>query len=297
MKYNSTRRNFLKNSSFAGAALLTAPHLNTIELLGGMIQPGVQLYSVRDALANDTKGSVKALAAMGYKRLEGFNLNEGKMFGMPVADFVKLISDHGMKMTSSHCGMTLLDYNAATDTVGDKIKTAIDTAAAQGLSYVVCPWAIEADRLRLPELVKLMGAAGKYAKKAGLRFGYHNHDFEFQVKGPDGRLMIEWFLHEVDPSVLDFEMDIYWVVKAGYQPTDWFRLYPNRWKLCHIKDMAATEKRETVEVGDGTIDFKPILKQSALAGLKHYFIELEHYKTNSMDGVKKCRQNFLKLGL
>jgi sugar phosphate isomerase/epimerase len=295
MKRISSRRSFLKKTSMAGAALMAGASVKAADLLTPPgIQPGVQLWSVRDALSMDTAGSLKALADMGYKKLEGFDLNSGKMFGKPVAEFIKMVNDNGMKMTSSHCGMTLQDF--ANSTLGDNLKKAVDTAAANGLSYVVSPWTVDADRQRLPELVKMFQAVGEYAQNAGLRFAYHNHDFEFKVKGPDGRLMEEWLLHEVDSKVFDLEMDIYWVFKAGYNPLDWFRLYPGRWRLCHLKDMANSEQKETIEVGDGTIDFRPILNAREQAGLQHYFIELEHYKTNSMDGVKKCRQNFLKLG-
>ena len=115
------------------------------------------------------------------------------------------------------------------------------------------------------------------------------------MKGPDGRLMNEWLLQEIDPKVMSMEMDIYWVCFAGYNPRDWFRHYPGRWELCHAKDMAKTEKRETVEVGDGSIDFASIFKQGKLAGLQYHIVELEHYKTTPMEGVERARENFLKL--
>ena len=119
--------------------------------------------------------------------------------------------------------------------------------------------------------------------------------FHAGQRGPDGRLLIEWLLHETDPKLVAMEMDMYWVAFAKNNPIDWFKLYPGRWELCHVKDMAATEKRETIEVGDGTIDFSSIFKLSATAGLKYYIIELENYRTTSMEGVKKARAGFLKI--
>ena len=136
---------------------------------------------------------------------------------------------------------------------------------------------------------------------SGLRpIGYANsafsgHNFEFEKRGPDNRLLIEWLLHEVDPKVMTMEMDIYWVKFANNNPLDWFRLYPGRWELCHAKDLANTEKRESIEVGDGTIDFNEIFRQSKLAGLKYYIIELENYVTTPVQGAEKAFQGFKKL--
>jgi len=144
-------------------------------------------------------------------------------------------------------------------------------------------------------LVKVYQAAANYAKKAGVRLAYHNHDFEFTQRGPDNRLLIEWLLQEIDSSLIDFELDIYWVAFSNYTPLDWFRLYPGRWKLCHVKDLANTTERETVEVGDGLIDFNAIFKQRDEAGFQHFIIELEHYKTTPLQGVKRAREGFLKL--
>ena len=153
----------------------------------------------------------------------------------------------------------------------------------------------DSERSQVDKLVKVLAAVGEYVNKAGMRFAYHNHDFEYKLKGPDGRLVVEWLLHEVDPKLMAMEMDIYWVCFAGHNPLDWFRLYPGRWELCHAKDMAKSEKRQTIEVGDGSIDFNTIFKQSAQAGLKYYIVELENYQTTPMAGVQKAREGFLKL--
>lgn len=289
-----SRRQFLQNTSLAlaGASLPLPSWLKpdiTVKHLG------VQLWSVRGDMASNPVATLETIARMGYKEVEGFGYSEGKMFGMPIDEYMKVLKNNGLSMPSSHCGFSLSDYDEGQKTLSDEAKKAIDDAVKMGQRYIIFPWVSEQERGQVARLVRLVQAAAEYARKAGIRFGYHNHDFEFTQRGPDGRLMIEWLLHEVPASLLAMEMDIYWVVYAGHNPLDWFRLYPGRWELCHAKDLAATEKRETIEFGDGTIAFRDIFRQSAQAGLKHYIIELEHYRSTPLDGVKRARENFLKL--
>lgn len=295
MKNILSRRHFLKNSSLALAG--TAVSVNQ---LSSLVQPptrhlGLQLWSIREDMKKDPAATVKALAGMGYREVEGFGYDNGNMFGMPLADFSKLLKGNGISMPSSHVAFTLKSYDEGKKSLTDAAKKAIDDAASIGQRFIVCPWMDEKERPQIDKLVKVYQAAGEYAHKAGIRFGYHNHNFEFETRGPDNRLIVEWLLHETNPKYVAMEMDIYWVSFAKNNPLDWFRLYPGRWELCHVKDMAKTEKRETVEVGDGSIDFNAIFKESKLAGLRYYIIELEHYKTTPMEGVDRARKGFLKL--
>ena len=296
MKYNISRRNFLKNSSFALAGTaLAADGLPSAIFNPPASHLGVQLWSIREDMNKDAAGTVKALSKMGYREVEGFGYAEGKMFGMPIADFSKLLKDNGISMPSCHMMFTSKSYDFTAKALTDGAKKAIDDAVSMGQRYVVCPYMADEDRGRIADMINVYKAAGEYAKKAGVRFGYHNHNFEFEKRGPDNCLLIEWLLHEVDPKIMTMEMDIYWVRFANHNPLDWFKAYPGRWELCHAKDMAKTEKRESIEVGDGSIDFTTIFKQSMKAGLKYYIIELENYVTTPMEGVKRARQNFLKL--
>jgi sugar phosphate isomerase/epimerase len=288
------RRAFLKNSALALAGTAILP--STIQNLAQPVRHlGLQLYSVRDNISKDPVGTLEAIAKMGYREVEGYGYKDGNMFGMPFAEYLKVLRNNGLSMPSSHCNFSLTDYDEGKKSLSDRAKRAIDDAVAMGQKYVIFPWLTEAERKEVVKIVQLTKAGAEYAQKAGIRFGYHNHDFEYIQRGPDGRLLIEWLLQEIDPKILAMEMDLYWVCYAKYNPLDWFRLYPGRWELCHVKDMAATEKHETIEVGDGTIDFSSIFRQSQLAGLKHYVVELEHYRTTPIEGVKKARENFLKL--
>lgn len=290
-----SRRTFLQNAGLALAS--TALPLDALQHLlpPPRRQPALQLYSIRDDMAKDAAASVQAVAQMGYKSVEGYGQQNGKMFGMSMVDFSKLLKDNGLTMPSSHFNLKLEDWDDQKKDLRDEVKIKIDLAATTGQHYLINPWMESNQRDSITKWIPLLNAAGAYVRRAGMQFGYHNHDFEFTKRGPDNRLLIEWLLHEVDPNLMAMEMDLYWVQYAGYNPPDWFALYPGRWELFHVKDMAKTEKRETIEVGDGSVDFAGIFKQSKLAGVKHYIIELEHYKTSALEGVKRARQNFLKI--
>ncbi|MCC6413096.1 MAG: sugar phosphate isomerase/epimerase [Saprospiraceae bacterium] len=296
MQHRFSRRRFLQISAVAAAAgAMSTPLFCAIDPDKRVKDPGLQLWSVREEMTKDAKTTIGALAKMGYRSVEGFGYKNGKMFGMPITDFSKLLKDNGFTMPSSHTMFALDSYDATKKSLTDDAKRSIDDAAAIGQKYVICPWMNENERSRITELMPVYTAAAEYCKTAGVQFGYHNHDFEFTKKGPDGRLLIEWLLQDIDPKLVTFEMDIYWVSFAKFKPTDWFERFPGRWELCHVKDMAKTAKQETVEVGDGSIDFPAIFKQSKKAGLKHYVIELENYLTSPMQGVERSLNNFKKL--
>lgn len=293
MTNSFSRRNFLKTSTIAAAGAAFMPRIPldipTVQHLG------IQLWSVREDMKKDTAGTLKALAKMGYKEVEGFGYSDGKMFGISFKEFVNMLRDNGLTMPSSHVMFDSKAYDAGTKSLTDAAKKSIDDAASAAQQYIVCPYMADPDRLIIDKMIPVYQAAAEYAQKAGVRFGYHNHDFEFDKKGPDGRLIIEWLLHEIDPKLMTFEMDIYWVKFAKYNPLDWFKIYPGRWELCHAKDMAATDKRESIEVGDGVIDFNEIFRQSKIAGLKYYIIELENYVTTPIQGAERSIQGFNKL--
>jgi sugar phosphate isomerase/epimerase len=290
----SSRRRFLRQSALGlGALALGSNSLGAFP--GPPPEPGLQLYSIRDDLERDLLGTVKALADMGYRQVEGFDFQLEQKFGRSPRALVQLLREHGIRMPSTHAKFRFEDYLPAGKTISDNLKKSIDLAAELGVRYYVYPWADEQDRKRITEYPALLQAAGAYAQKQGVQLGYHNHEYEYQQRGPDGRLMVEWLLQEVDPAVLVMEMDLYWVTFAGYNPLDWFERYPGRWALAHLKDLAPTPTRETIEVGDGVINFEAILRAKRKSGMKLGFIELEHYKTSPLQGVKRAKENMKRL--
>ena len=116
---------------------------------------------------------------------------------------------------------------------------------------------------------------GEICKAAGLQFGYHNHDFEFKQMGEE--LIFDILLKNTDPQLVTFEIDLYWIKKAGYNAIDYFKKYPKRFSLWHVKDMANTEQGEFAPVGKGKIDFVELFTHSEEAGLKYYFVEQDSF--------------------
>lgn len=295
MQKKLSRRHFLKSTTLAAAGYYAlgnngCNHQSTVpEHLG------IQLYSLRDDMQKDPAHTLAALVKMGYREVEAYDYNEGKLFGYTYPEFGALLQNNGLRMPSTHAGISLAVYDEAKDDIIDSVKKWIDAAPGLGLKYLISP-SINADEWpQMDKVVKLYAAMGRYCKKAGVRFAHHNHEYEYDQKAPDGRLLIEWILQEVDPALMGMQMDLCWVVYAKNNPVDWFRKYPGRWELCHAKDLATNGKRETAIVGEGSIDFRSIFEKREMAGLQYFIVELEHYKSSPLEGVDTARQNLLKM--
>ena len=266
------RRDFLKKSGAFASSLALAPWsalTNQHSLQGSIGQFGLQLYTLRDDLPKDPKLILRQVASFGYKQLEGYEGPQGLWWGMGAQDFKKYLDAMGLNMISSHC-----------DTEKDFDKKC-EEAAAVGLKYLLSPWV--GPQKSVDEYKKLaahFNKLGETCKKHGIRFGYHNHDYSF--KKIDGQIPQDLFMNETDPALVDFEMDMYWVVTAGEDPISWMKKHPNRFKLCHVKDRSKTAKPEegvaSVDLGTGKIDYKSILKQSTALGMKYFIVEQEKYE-------------------
>lgn len=290
-----TRRQFLKTASLALAGAALPLHRCSHLISPTLPPPGLQLWSLREDMARNPQATVKAVAELGYRTVEGYGFENGRIYNLPLSDFVKMLRDAGLSMTSVHRSFAVKDYDPVGKSLTYDARQDLDLAAAAGLQYLVWAWVNDHYRADFPLLMQACGTIGKQAERAGLHFAYHNHDYEFALRGPDQRLMLEWLLTEVDPAAMDFEMDLYWVAYAGQQPLDWIRRYPGRWKLCHVKDLARNEQRETAPVGDGLIDFSAIFREREKAGFQQYFIELEHYQNTPLEDVARSRQGYLNL--
>lgn len=258
------RRSFVKVA--AGAALGGALGLHrgaaarASEAAGrrSLDKIGVQLYTVRSLMEKDFAGTLKAVADAGYQEVEFAGY-----FDHPPEEVKALLERVGLEAPASHVSLEALS--------GDLAGT-IEAARTVGHRYLVCPWLAPEDRLsieRYKELAAVWNRVGQACRDAGLRFGYHNHDFEFEAIG--GRMPFDVFLEETDPELVDFEIDLFWIAKGGQDPLRYFERYPGRFALCHVKDMAADG--EMVEVGRGEIDFAAIFAHAEQAGLKHFFVE------------------------
>jgi sugar phosphate isomerase/epimerase len=284
------RREF-SQLALAGTGALLAGNL---DFLAPKRHIGLQLWSIRDVVQKNLIGTLSAVRKMGYREIEAAGYSEGKFYGKSPAEFKKIIADLGLSMPSGHNMMTSADY-LGKGMLSDSMKQTIDACAEVGQKFVICPYMIDSDRNegKVKHLIEGFNAAGEACKKAGMVYGYHNHDFEFVKIG--NKTMYEHILDGTDPKLVTMELDLYWSEKGGDSSVNLFKKYPGRFQLVHVKDMAKTEQKETVEVGNGSINFQEIFKSAPMAGVSYFVVELEHYKTTPMEGVAIAYKNLKKL--
>jgi sugar phosphate isomerase/epimerase len=275
---SNSRRSFLRGAALTSLAM-SMPFKNELMAMGATSNSfGIQLWSVKQALGKDPIGVLKQLSENGYKKIESFEGAKGMFWGMKNTEFKKVIDDLGMNMVSSHCNDT-----------GNLASFERKAAAAGeiGLKYLICAFKGPQKSLdNFKQFSDEFNACGEIAKKHGLRFAYHNHDYSFKVM--DGIVPQDLMIKSTNPDLVDFEMDMYWTVAAGVDPIAYIKNYPNRFKLVHVKDLTKTATgHESCVIGKGTIDYKAILPKVAKLGVAHMIVEQEAYTgTNELDAAR-----------
>jgi TAT (twin-arginine translocation) pathway signal sequence./Xylose isomerase-like TIM barrel. len=265
-----SRRSFLK----AGGALASGMLLgqSAFSSTNARIKEfGLQLYSLRDDMPKDPKGILKQVASFGYKQIESFEGGQGMFWGMTNKEFKAYIDSLGMTIVSSHCN------------INKDFDKKAGEAAEIGMKYLICPsigsqksvddWKKIADKFN---------NCGEICKRNGIRFAYHNHGYTF--KELDGQMPQDLLLQNTDAALVDYQMDIYWVVTGGSDPIMWLNKYPNRFTLCHVKDRkknAGNEGDASVDLGTGSIDYSKVLKVAKNKGMKYYIVEQEAYENST----------------
>ena len=232
---------------------------------------GVQLYTLRSVIGEDVEGTLASLVEMGYQEVEFAGL-----YGMTPDEMRAMLDGVGLEAASSHHGLNEVrgDWNAT-----------LEAAATLGQDLVVVP-SIPGDEHTLEGLLAVaedFNAAGEAAKAMGLRFGYHNHDWEFEPL-PSGEIPLDLLLENTDPELVSFQLDLFWTVHGGSDPLQYFGAYPGRFTSVHVKDRTAAG--DMVAVGDGVIDFGTILARSEQAGIDHYFVEHD-WPDDPMESVRR----------
>lgn len=269
----TTRRTFVKSAALLSAGTLVSPSL----LAASKQTIGLQLYTVRDAMAQDPTGTLARVAKIGYNSVEGATYTgTQKFYGMSPADFTKVLKQNGLIMPSSHYVLGEAENNGqpTQGTILHGWDKAVDDAAQVGVKYMVCAYLFDSERGNLEHyklLAERLNKAGERCKQAGIQLCYHNHDFEFMAQ--DGQLPYDLIMQQTDPNLVKMEIDLYWTVKAGRDPITLFRAHPGRFPLWHVKDMDKTDKKDFTEVGNGVIDFRKIFAEKNLAGMKYFFVE------------------------
>lgn len=242
---------------------------------------GLALYTVRDDMGKDAKATLQAVADAGYRNIESAGYSEGKFYNLSPGDFKKLLKELDLTPISTHQGSVTME-NA---------DSMIDDVKAAGFEYFVIPvppmGLFKFDQKTrsmsmtggAENLAKILTTLGKKCNEKGLKLLYHNHDFEFK-KDKDGIVPIDYLLENTDPKYVNFQMDLYWVTKAEADPISYFKKYPGRFIIWHVKDM--DEQGRFAPVGKGTIDFAEILAEKELSGMKYYMVEQDM----TFDGLK-----------
>jgi sugar phosphate isomerase/epimerase len=271
------RRDFLQRLG-AGAVALGAgagPVSIAAEPGGRRIDRIGVIGGVPKDAGDDWRGSLRRMAECGYSELEG------RSRGDSTPEYLRFLREIGLKPVA--CGVKL----------GKTLPPDwLDQAAATEAAYAVCywPWYHPLERLTLDQLKEIadrLNACGEQCRRAGLKMAVHNHDRDFARL--EGRPMFERLIELTDARLVAVELDLYWIIKAGFDPVDFFRRFPGRTELFHVKDMGPPPARGFAAVGAGTIDFGRIFAQSALAGVKHYIVELEQEAATTPNFVASCR--------
>jgi sugar phosphate isomerase/epimerase len=274
----TTRRDFLTTAAAAAAVGLLPGALRAAQVpsrapFGGnaakLDRVGLQLYTARSEMTKSVEATLEKVAAIGYREVEfaGYFNRE------PAALRAKLDS---LKLTAPSCHVGMPQVEAQWETTA---------AAAKALGH---QWVIVAsvpgnsltslDAIKA--LAKRFNEAGARCRDAGMRFAYHNHNAEFRpATAPSGTVVpYDVLLGETDPALVDYEMDLYWITNAGQDPLAYFKKYPGRFKLAHVKDSGGAPQHEMRDVGAGSIDWKAIFRQSKQAGFQHFIVEHDQPK-------------------
>ncbi|GAB3889425.1 sugar phosphate isomerase/epimerase family protein [Spirosoma agri] len=265
-----TRRAFIKTSGYLAAGAVLLP---TLAKAAKVSNVGIQLYTVRKEMLADATGTLKQLAKIGYKQLESARSDKGNFYGLQPKEIKKIAGDLGMTVRSGHVH------------IDKDWQKSIDMAAEAGQSYLVCS-SLPSEGQTIANYQRCADTFSKAAeacKKANLVFGYHNHEYEFEKV--DGKVLYDILLERTDPNLVKMEMDLGWVIVTGNDPLTYFKKFPGRFPLWHLKDMDKV-KKESTEFGKGQINIKSMLQNIDKSGMKFFFVEQEEYPKTAMESAK-----------
>ena len=286
---HNSRRSFLKKSAvtLVGSSVLASRLMSLSAAANHKSILAIQLYSVRDDMKKDPLDTLKQLSQMGYKYVEHANYENRKFYGYSATEFKKVLDGLGLKMPSGHTVMGTQHWDNAKNDFTDVWKYTVEDAATVGQSYVISPWLDDRFRKTTSDLKKFLerfNKSGELCKKSGLKFGYHNHDFEFS-SSLDGVKVFDLILANTDPSLVAQQLDIGNMYGAGGRALEIVKQYPGRFELMHVKDEIKSAKGELGDgyestiLGTGVVGSKEIVELAKKSGGTNLFIiEQESYQ-------------------
>jgi sugar phosphate isomerase/epimerase len=254
---------------------------------------GLALYTVRDAM-KDARATLEKVAQAGYVNVESAGYENGKFYNLSPADFKSLLGEMKLKPISAHQSSVTFE----------NVDQQIADLKAAGFQYFVVPippmglFGHDGGKMTMKggakNLAQILDKLGEKCEAAGLQLLYHNHDFEF-VKDAEGIVPIDYLLENCNPKYVNFQMDLYWVTKAGADPVAYFKRYPGRFKIWHVKDM--DDQGRFAPVGNGKIDFKRVLDNKKLSGMQYYFVEQDAcFNETALEAIVISHKGLAKIG-
>jgi sugar phosphate isomerase/epimerase len=266
-----SRRDFLLRSTAFTAGSLLLPSFTYAPNKSQNF--GVQLYSFRNEMAKDAIATLKQIASLGFKEIETARSQKGHYYGLGPAEMKSVCDDLDMNLKSGHVHLD------------DKWQQTMEEAVESGQEYLICS-SMPSEGQNVDNYKKVaeeFNKAGEACKKLGLKFGYHNHEYEFETE--NNQVLYDVLLSNTEGDLVHMELDLGWVVVAGKDPLDYFKKYPGRFPLWHLKDMDMN-KKESTEFGKGGLDIPEIMAHKKASGVKHIFIEQEEYANNPLESMK-----------
>lgn len=275
--YGQTRRNFIKHAANITLGTMALQSFSAVAPEPLLKKIGVQLYTFREAMNTDPVGTLKKIASLGIKEIETARSNKGNYYGLKPSEMQKICGDHNMRLRSGHVH------------IDENWKATMNEAAEARQDYLICSTMPTEGQTtdNYKKVAEVFNRAGEECKKLGIRFGYHNHDYEFASE--NGTVLYDVLLQNTDPQLVHMELDLGWVIASGKDPLDYFERFPKRFPLWHLKDMNLQSK-ESTEFGKGALNIKQILANSHKSGLIYPFIEQEEYASTPFESMQHNMQ-------
>lgn len=280
----TNRRDFIRQSSVLASALV----MGSAFTLKPKYKLGLQLFTIRDAMAKDTRGALAKIAAYGYEEVETYGFNRQYYKHTP-AQFKLLLNNNNLTSPSGHYDLNKYIGPGTNPADLDRyVDECIQGALILKQTHIVWPWVDEPMRPieKFKEVVATLNKVGEKVTKAGLQFAYHNHNFEFiEQNGETGYGIL---LRDSDPNYVKLELDLYWSTFMKQDLPALFKKQPGRFHLWHLKDKDKSNPELHTTMGDGDIDFTKILTYAAAAGVQHMYVEQgNNYVPNDLACVER----------
>lgn len=273
-----TRRDFIiQTGSIAAGSILFSSFSYSAKKVKNA---GVQLYTFRKEMLADAKGTLQRIASLGIKQIESAGSEKGYYYGLTPKEMKQTCRDLGMTLRSGHIHLD------------EKWNQTMNEAAEAGQEYLICSSMPSKGQTvdNYKKVADQFNIAGEDCKKLNIKFGYHNHDYEFESE--KGQVLYDVLLKNTDSNLVHMELDLGWVVATGNDPLEYFRNYEDRFPLWHLKDMDLTKKQST-EFGKGGLNIVELLKNRKLSGMKYFFIEQEEYSSTPFESMQE-NMNYIK---